>query len=147
MTHMRTTIRHEMRDVIAAIDADWKVYASRKYARNIDPDQVLVDITVLNENIEQETMGDERVRDASLYVRLQRAAPEEDIDDLLDSHEVQILAAIDAHDWSSLLEEDPELVQVNFSDDADGGYVIAAIILRFDLEYRVGQFDPETISA
>lgn len=146
MTHARTQIRAEFKTVIAAVSSDWDVHASRKYAKNVDPDRVLVDITILNENIEQETMGDERIRQASLYVRVQTVAPEEDIDDILDTYEVSVLDAVGAHDWSALLEEDPELMQVNFSDDADGGYVIAAIILRFDVEYRVGLYDPETLA-
>lgn len=147
MTHARTTIRSEMKTVIQAINADWRVFSSKRYARNVEVNNPVVDITILNENIEQETMGEERLRDSSLYVRMQRVAPEEGIDDIMDAHEIEILNAIGAHDWSALLEEPPELKQVNFSDDAEGGYVIAAIILRFDLEYRIGQFDPETVSA
>ena len=145
MAHVRTQIRDTMAAVLtAALGAGYKVYASRKYPLNLGT-KALVDMRFLNENVEQTTMGDERTRTASLYVRCHRGATETTIDDLLDADEVAIHDAIMDHDWSALLEEQPELMQVNFTDDASGGTVIGAIVLRFDLEYRVSQLDLEIV--
>ena len=82
---------------------------------------------------------------ASLYVRVQRAAPEDQIDDLLDADEVTVNTALLAHDWTGLLEEDPELKQTNWSDSNEGGQIIGAIVIRYDIEYRVSQSDLETV--
>jgi hypothetical protein len=145
MAHVRTQIRDEMASVLsAALGSGYRVYASRKYPQNLGT-KALIDMRFLNENIEQTTMGDERTRTASLCLRCNRGASETTIDNLLDADEVAIHDAIMAHDWSDLLEEQPELIQVNFSDDAGGGTPIGAIVLRFDLEYRVSQLDLETV--
>ena len=145
MAHVRTQIRNAMASVLtAALGSGYNVYSSRKYPQNLGT-KALIDMRFLNENIEQTTMGDERTRTASLYVRCHRGASETTIDNLLDADEVFIHDAIMDHDWSALLEEQPELVQVNFTDDASGGTVIGAIVLRFDLEYRVSKFDLETV--
>ena len=145
MAHVRTQIRDTMASVLtAALPATYRVYASRKYPQNLGA-KALIDMRFLNENIEGTTMGDERTRTASLYIRCHRGAAETELDNLLDADEVAISDAIMDHDWSALLEEQPELVQVNFTDDASGGTVIGAIVLRFDLEYRVSQFDLETV--
>ena len=145
MSHVRTQIRNAMASVLeTALGSGYLVYASRKYPQNLGK-KALIDMRFQNENIEQTTMGDERTRTASLYVRCHRGAPEVEIDNLLDADELVIFDAIEAHDWSDLLEEQPELVQVNFSDDASGGTSIGAIVLRYDLEYRVSKSDLETV--
>lgn len=145
MAHVRSQIRDTMASVLtAALGPTYRVYASRKYPQNLGT-RALVDMRFMNENLEQTTMGDERTRTASLYVRCHRGASEATIDDLLDADEVAISDAIMSHDWSALLEEEPELMQVNFSDDAGGGTPIGAIVLRFDLEYRVSKYDLETV--
>ena len=145
MAHVRTQIRDQMAAVLeAALGTGYRVYASRKYPQNLGA-KALVDMRFMNENVDQTTMGDERTRTASLYIRCHRGASEATIDDLLDADEVAIHDAILSYDWSALLEEQPELMQVNFSDDAGGGTPIGAIVLRFDLEYRVTQFDLETV--
>lgn len=145
MAHVRTQIRDTMASVLtAALGTGYRVYASRKYPQNLGA-KALIDMRFLNENVDQTTMGDERTRTASLYIRCHRGATEATIDDMLDADEVVIHDAIMAHDWSGLLEEQPELMQVNFSDDAGGGVPIGAIVLRFDLEYRVTQSDLETV--
>ena len=65
--------------------------------------------------------------------------------DLLDQDEVNITAAIEGVDWSSLLEEDPELKAVSWADDADGEMPVGMIVLRYDIEYRIAKNDPETM--
>ena len=127
-----------------ALGVNYRVYASRKYPQNLGT-KALIDMRFQNENVEQTTMGDERTRSASLYIRCHRGAPETTIDNLLDADEVAISDAVQSYDWSALLEEQPEIVQVNFTDDASGGTVIGAIVLRFDLEYRVSILDLETV--
>ena len=145
MAHVRTQIRDTMASVLTtALGTGYRVYASRKYPQNLGT-KALIDMRFLNENIEETTMGNDRTRTASLYVRCHRGATETTIDDLLDADELAIHEAIDAHDWSALLEEQPELVQVNFTDDASGGTPIGAIVLRYDLEYRVSKLDLETV--
>ena len=145
MAHVRSQIRDMMASVLStALGTGYRVYASRKYPQNLGA-KALIDMRFMNENVEQTTMGDERTRTASLYVRCHRGATEATIDDLLDADEVAIHDAILSHDWSDLLEEQPELMQVNFSDDASGGTPIGAIVLRFDLEYRVTQRDLEAV--
>lgn len=154
MTHVRQQIRAAFKsaltDATNGLSSDtYTVYSSRKSAVNHDPDSVLVDMRFLNDQTAQrETMmGDDnaRVHTASLYIRVQRSGREEAIDDALDQDNVEIINAIDAYDWSNLLEEEPELVQVNFADDAGGGFVLASMVLRFDCEYRISRNDPETV--
>lgn len=145
MAHVRTQIRARFKTVLEqSLGSTYKVFASRKFRRNND-DKAVVDMRFLNENITQETMGDDRQREASLYIRVQRNAAETDLDDLLDADEVAITSAIEQADFSDLLEEDPELVQVNFSDDAESNVAIGAIILRYDVEYRVDKANPEVV--
>lgn len=144
MSHIRTQIREAMALVLTnALGVGYSVYASRKYPRNLGT-SALVDMRFQNENIEPVTMGDLRTRTASLYVRCHRGAVESTIDDLLDADEIAIANAIEAQDWTGLLMEQPELVQVNWTDDASGGTVIGGIVLRYDLEYRATTTDFET---
>lgn len=146
MPHIRTQIRDAFKTALeAALPATYRVFASRKYTRNIEPGIAIVDMRFLNDQTrEREVMSDARIHVASLYIRVQRAADETLIDDLLDADEVAIVAAVEGESWLTLLEEDPELTQVNFSDDASGGQAISAIVLRYDLEYRIDKTDPET---
>jgi hypothetical protein len=150
MTHVRQQIRNQFKTVLdAQLSSDYVTYSSRKSAVNHDPSKVLIDMRFLNDQTRQrETMqggNNARVHVASLYIRIQRSAAEDQIDDLLDADEVAVVNAIDTHDWSSLLEEEPELIQVNFTDDPSGGYVLGAAVLRFDVEYRINRNDPETV--
>ncbi len=147
MSHVRTQIRSAFK---AALDAglgnEYDVYSSRKSAINHDPEKVVIDIRFGNDQTSQkETMSDARIHVASLYVRVQRSAREEELDDLLDSDEVSVINSVEAHDWGSLLEENPEAVQTNWSGDGDTGYILGSIIIRFDLEYRINRDDPETV--
>ena len=153
MTHVRTQIREAFK---AALDThlpsgEYRVFASRKSAINHKSDSALVDMRFLNDQTRNEEVmetqgGDSaRIHVPSLYIRVQRSARENDIDDLLDQDEVNVLAAITNTDWSDLLEEHPEIMQVNFTDDPSGGNILAGIVLRFDLEYRINRDDPETI--
>lgn len=146
MAHVRTQIRERFKAVLdAALPSSYVVFASRKYAWNTKPGQTLVDMRFLNDQTrDREVMGDERIHVASLYIRVQRALDESEIDDALDEDEIAIVDAVEAEDWSDLLEEDPELLQVNFADDAEGGRAIGAIVLRYDVEYRIDKADPET---
>lgn len=146
MSHMRTQIRHRFKQVLdATLGSGYEVFASRKYSWNHKPGVALVDMRILNDQTqEREVMGDLRAHTASLYIRVQRSAEESALDDALDVDEVAITAALETTDWSDLLEEDPELLQVNFADDAEGGRAIGALVLRYDCEYRIDKSDPET---
>lgn len=146
MAHVRTQIRNRFKTVLdGALPASYIVFASRKYAWNTKPGQTIVDMRFLNDQTrERETMGDERIHVASLYIRVQRALEESQLDTALDDDEIAIVAAIEAENWLDLLEEDPELLQVNFADDAEGGRAIGAVVLRYDVEYRIDKSDPET---
>lgn len=149
MAHVRTQIRTAMKAALdAELPANYTTFASRKSAINHVPDRAIVDIQFLNDQTRvEEVLGDARIHIASLYVRVQRSAPEEDLDSLFDADEVAILAAIETHDWSPLLEEPPELLQANFADDGSAGHVVGALVLRFDVEYRIYRSDPETAIA
>lgn len=144
MTHVRTDIRDAIKTVLSTALPGFDVFASRKTARNVLA-RPMIDMRFLNVNIDSDTMGDSRRHIASLYIRVQRAAAEDQIDDLLDADEVVINTALLAHDWTGLLEEDPELKQTNWSDSNEGGQIIGAIVIRYDIEYRVSQSDLETV--
>lgn len=146
MAHVRTQIRNELKTILTdGLPATYDVFGSRKYARNHRRGTALVDIRFLNVNISQETMGDDRKHEASFYLRVQRDATEETLDDALDVDEVLLTQIIEAHDWSDLLEEDPELIQVNFADDAESSTPLGSIILRYDVEYRIDKTNPEEV--
>jgi len=147
MAHVRTQIREQFKTVIetALPSAGYDVFASRRYARN-DTGKATVDMAISNDQTQaREVMGDARIHIASLYIRVQRGAQETLLDDLLDADEVAVVEAVAAHDWSGLLEEDPELVQVNFTESDETGVAFGGIILRYDIEYRINKDDPETI--
>lgn len=140
MSHVRTQIRQAVANVLANQLPGFDVFASRKNARNALPNP-MIDMRFLNENIDQDTMGPERRRTSSLYIRVQRLLNEETIDDALDADEVLINTALLSADWTGLLEDDPRLMQVNWSDDPP----VYAIVLRYDVEYRVRINDLETV--
>lgn len=148
MPHARSQIRGRFASVLtAALPSGYAVFSSRKYPRNYVEGEAVVDITIQNDQTQlREVMGDQRVHIASVYVRVQRGTGDETtLDDALDADEVRIVAAVEAASWSDLLEEDPELLQVNFSESADGGVAIGGLVMRFDVEYRIDKSDPETI--
>jgi hypothetical protein len=141
VSHVRTQLRDAIKAVLDAnLGSGYVVYAGRRYAKNVDT-KALVDMQFQNENIEALTMGGLRQRTASLYIRCQRAAKDAVIDDLLDADEVAIGMAIQNQDWNAYLMEQPQLVQVNWVEDSTGGSVVAGIVLRYDLEYRVTTTD------
>ena len=146
MTHVRTQIREAFAEALETSlpMLEYRVFASRKYARNLKPGVAIVDMRFLNVNIEQQTMGIERSHTGSLYIRVQRDETESELDNALDADDVAITAAIEAADFSALLEEEPELVQVNFASDADGAVPIGSIIMRYDVEYRINKTNPES---
>ena len=145
MAHVRTQIRDAFKAaLVAALGADYDVFASRKYKLNM-VDRPMVDMRFASVDITAQTMGDLRTHTGSLFIRVQRMATGDDIDDLLDQDEVNVTAAVEAVDWSSLLEEDPELKAVSWADDADGEVPIGMIVLRYDIEYRIAKNDPETM--
>lgn len=146
MAHLRKQIRDRFATVLAAgLPSNYDVYTMRSYALNHDTTRAVIDIKCLNDQVRQrEVMSDVRVRVASFYIRVQRGETEETLDDTLDADEVLITDLIEAEDWSDLLEEDPELLQVNFSDDSTGEYVIGSMIMRYDCEYHIDKADPET---
>lgn len=145
MAHVRTQIREAFKDALeTSLPATYTVFSSRKYARNIVDGEAIVDMKFLNDqSAGHEVMGDERTHVGSLYIRVQRSATEETIDDALDADEIAVVGVVEGHDWSDLLEEDPELLQVNFADDASTSQPIAAIVIRYDVEYRIFKHDPE----
>ena len=152
MSHVRTQIRKAWKKVLdEELPEGYRVFASRKSAINHKSRLALVDMRFLNDQTRAEEVmnysnGDgARIHIGSLYVRVQRSALEPDIDDLLDQDEVNVIAAVEATDWSDLLEEHPEIMQVSFTDDSTGGNILAGIVLRFDLEYRINRDDPEKI--
>lgn len=146
MSHVRKQIKDAFQSALAAGLPGYDVFSSRKYARNVLA-RPMIDMRFLNENVDLDTMGPTRRRTSSLYIRVQRSAPEAQLDDLLDADEVAVNDVIMAVDWRSLLEETPELKQVNWSDASEGGDMIGAIVLRYDVEYRVDQDDFETVRA
>lgn len=153
MAHVRTQIRYAFKDALDAAlpPLKYRVFASRKSAINHQSAKALVDMRFLNDQTRQEeTMVTgsgqyARIHVASFYVRIQRSAAEIDIDNLLDEDELLVVQAIEGFDWSALLEEEPELVQVNFPDDGSTESIIGGIVLRYDLEYRINKDDPETV--
>ena len=145
MAHVRTQIRDAFKAALTdALEADYDVFASRKYKLNM-VDRPMVDMRFASVDITAQTMGDLRTHTGSLFIRVQRMATGDDIDDLLDQDEVNVTAAIEAVDWSPLLEEDPELKAVSWADDADGEVPVGMIVLRYDIEYRIAKNDPETM--
>jgi hypothetical protein len=145
MAHVRTQIRQAFKDaLIDALDDEYEVFASRKYKMNLS-ERPMVDMRFASVDITAQTMGDLRTHTGSLFIRVQRTATGDDIDDLLDQDEVNVTAAIEAVDWSDLLEEDPELQAVSWADDADGEVPVGMIVLRYDIEYRIAKNDPETM--
>lgn len=147
MAHVRTQIRAAIKTVLDdALGADYDVYASRKYRLNVS-DTPMIDMRITTVEIAAQSMGNLRTHMATLFIRVQRVATGDDMDDLLDQDEVNVTAAIEAADWSSLLEDDMELTQVSMADDADGEIPIGMIALRYNVEYRVAKNDPETVRA
>ena len=147
MSHIRTQIRQAFKTALeASLTSGYDIHASRKYAYNATDGTALVDMKFLNDQTAtREVMDDARVHVASLYIRVQRTGLEEDIDDALDTDELAVVSAIEDHDFSTLLEEDPELLQVNFSDSSEAGQIIGTIVIRYDVEYRIDKTDPETV--
>lgn len=145
MAHVRTQIRQAFKDaLIDALDDDYDVFASRKYKLNM-VERPMIDMRFNSVDINAQTMGDLRTHSGRLFIRVQRMATGDDMDDLLDQDEVNVTAAIEAVDWSSLLEEEPELKEVSWADDAEGEVPIGMIVLRYDIEYRIAKNDPETM--
>lgn len=145
MAHVRTQFRTALADaLISALAVDYDVFASRKYRLNIGA-RPMIDLRFADVNVAAKTMGNLRTHVGSLFIRVQRIAPEDQMDDLLDQDEVNVTSVIEAVDWSSLLEQDPELTQITFTDDAEGEVPVGMIVLRYDVEYRIAKDDPETV--
>lgn len=151
MTHVRTQIRAAFKDAIEAHDdaAGYAVFAGRKHKWNASTDVALIDMMISNDQGQPgSTMGSSRhMRHhiASVYIRVQRQAASDDLDDALDADEVVVNDAVMTYDWTSLLEEEPELTQVNFADSNDSaGLPVGTIVIRFDVRYRIDRRDPET---
>lgn len=148
MSHVRTQIREAFESALRAglSSTEYVVFASRKFSWNAGP-KALVDMTFLNDQTRtRETMGTPRTHVGSLYIRVQRQATSDTLDDTLDRDELRIVQIVEAASWDALLEEDPELIQVNFTDGSDSvGKPVGGIVLRYDLEYRINKQDPETV--
>ncbi len=140
MPHVRTQIRLAVASALELDLSGYDVFSSRKFPRNA-LSRPMIDMRFANENVDTEVMGGVRHRTASLYIRIQRQAKETEVDNLLDGDEVAVNAVVMESGWyENLLIGDPELMQVNWSDEAP----ISAIVLRYDMLYRVTQTDPET---
>jgi hypothetical protein len=145
VSHVRTQIRAAFLSALEAqLSADYDLFASRKYKLNM-VDRPMLDMRFSSVDITAQTMGDLRTHTGALFIRVQRMATGDDIDDLLDQDEVNVTAAIEAVDWSNLLEQDPELTNVMWADGAEGDVPVGMIVLRYDVEYRVAKNDPETM--
>ncbi len=118
--------------------------ASKRNRKQGGPD-ALVDVRFTDITVEQTTMGDERMNTGTLLIRVQRKAPEENLDDLLEEDEVRIMALINAFNWLSLLEQEPELVQITFARDGESEDTIGVLILRLTVEYRIDKNNPEVV--
>jgi hypothetical protein len=151
MSHIRTQLREAFKSAIEAHDGanGYAVFAARKHKWNAKTDVALVDMMISNDQSQPgSTMGSSRhMRHhiASLYIRVQRNAASDELDDALDADELFVVEAVMGHDWTSLLEEEPELTQVNFTDSNDSaGLPVGTIVIRFDVRYRIDRRDPET---
>lgn len=146
MTHVRTTIRHAF---IAALEValspdDYAILGSRTSKRNrTGATSIAVHFTEVN--VTANSMGDDRTHTGTLMIRAQRGADEVDLDDLLDLDEVRITKAVNDYDWSDLLEEDPELVQITFDRADETDVTIGQIALRFSVEYRINKLNPNLV--
>jgi hypothetical protein len=141
--HVRTQIRHTVRDILAAqLPSGYVVpSASRKAARNATI-LATVDITASNDQTEQrQVQGNVLDRTLSLYVRVGRIATGDALDDLLDQDEVRVHNIIMSHDWSMLLADEPVPMQTNFSTSGDGEKDTGVLVTRFDFLYRVSTDD------
>jgi hypothetical protein len=148
MSHVRTQIRSAFETAIGTLGSGYIVTAARRFPRNLNRSKALVTISISNDQTtQQEVMSLARVHVASVMIRVTRSDADVDLDDTLDTDEVAINGVIEAADWSALLEEPPELIQVNFAYDDEGDSVIGAIVLRYDVEYRISRDDPETVIA
>lgn len=148
--HVRTQIRDRFADVLSAglPAGEYEVFRSRKYPRNHTPGVAILDMRFEQDQTrDREVQSDARIHVASLMIRIQRSEAEEQIDDALDADEVNVVGTVSSTDFSDLLEEPPELVQVLFTDDASSGQVIGVIVMRYDVEYRIEYTDPETVIA
>jgi hypothetical protein len=155
MSHVRTQIRNAFKAALEAHPSatGYTVFASRKYSLNVTDDHGFVDIMASNDQTEvaRSTMGvtrKARMHTLSVYIRVQRNAASDDLDDLLDDDELFVVDAVHAYDWTGLLEEEPELLQTNFIDSNDSrGTAVGTIVIRFDVTYRIEYDDPETVIA
>jgi hypothetical protein len=146
MTHVRTLLRRQIKKVLdeGLSSDDYRIFANRKNALNHEPDRVVIDISFLNDQTQsKEVMNDKRTHIASLYIRVQRSAPDGELEELLDEDEVLITRLIHAYDWTGMIEEPLEIMQANYSDDPSGGHTMGSIILRYDIMYRIDRRDPE----
>lgn len=148
MAHIRTQIRQRVKAALeSGLPSTYRVFSSRKYAINHEPGGAMVDMRFSNDQTQLiETMGDERVHVASLYIRVQRSTTDETtLDDAMDADEVAVVAIMEAINWGDLLEDEPELLQTNFTENESSGFAIGGIVMRFDCEYRIARNDPETV--
>lgn len=145
MTHVRTQLRNAVKVVLDGALPNHKVFEGRRYAINAS-ELPVVDMRYLNENSDYGTMGNVLDREASLYIRVTRAASEADIDDLLDADAVAIEEVLSGNTLGDLAKF-TALKQTNFTDNAEGDKPLAELVLRFDIGYRTATNDVETARA
>ena len=140
--HVRTQIRRKAAEVLTEGMRRHTVFSSRKAKINEDS-LPMVDMRFLNENSQYTTMGNVLDRTGSLYIRVTRSAQSDDLDDDLDADAVVVEHLMAGADFGDLIKEG-ELVQTNFTDEADGDKAVGEVILRYDVSYRTADNDVET---
>lgn len=142
MAHVRTQIRNAVKAILDVAMPDHRVFEGRRYSINASQLPV-VDMRFGNENSDYGTMGNVLDREASLYIRVTRAAAEDEIDDLIDDDAVVIEEALSGSKLGGIVKY-TALKQTNFTDNAEGDKPLAELVLRFDIGYRTAHDDVET---
>lgn len=147
MANVRTQIRSAVK---TALDAGlsalaYEVHDHRVFAINAT-DKAIVDMGFQRVSAGvSDVMGLETVHMGELFVRITRTDNETTITDLLEADEALVASTIQGVDWSSLLEDDPRLQSINYSDNGDADSVTASLTLQYAMEYRINYTDHETV--
>lgn len=103
----------------------------------------MVDMRFAMEESRYQAMGTVKNHDAVLYVRVTRAASEDDIDDLLDADSVVIEEALEGEELGGVVKAVTHNA-TEFTDSADGNMVLAEMTLTFNVLYRADIGDVQT---
>jgi hypothetical protein len=146
MTHVRTTIRRRFEEVLESTlsGEDYIILGTRTSKRN-RTDESVVEIRFTEIDVSQNSMSDDRTHMGTLMIRVHRSGAEHDLDDLMDLDEVRVTDAVYNHDWSELLEDQPELKRITFTRDDSTEDTIGVLSLQFAIEYRINQLNPNLV--